>query len=78
MKLSDFGTNKQNKKFCELITKTAISCVAENKCDFEIAKLKDGDFLFKSPKTRNKLVRASKKAVSEIFCGRERYIKRIK
>lgn len=69
MKLSYIGTEMQNKKFCELISKTIVTCTFEGKCDFEKSNFTNGDFLFKSPKTRNTLIRELKQSIAKFVCG---------
>lgn len=70
MELSDFGTEKGKLKFCRLTVKTFVSCSLENKCYFERSNLGNGDIIFKSPKTRDNVIRRLKESTADFFCGK--------
>ena len=56
---------EDKRKVDKLIKKTYVSCITENKCYFEIVNNSDGSKTFKSPRTRNPLVKYLKNLFSD-------------
>ncbi|MHA1285670.1 MAG: hypothetical protein ACTSQP_24475 [Promethearchaeota archaeon] len=65
--------NNKNKvqKICklkEILGKTLINCFIEEKCNPEIVRYIDGTIIFRSPKTKNPIIRYLKENIRNKNC----------